>query len=195
MSMKYIDTYDMEYKDEQIKIILHYIGDEDERIEFDYKGHRVYMFYKNKYNWYNMAGMVCRIVDKSGIEGFEKYKQYEEDIRYLMLDHIIVGDNVYKPDVNMIPLGNLKHYMMLIKMIDGTMLDGNPLYELPYSKIEDKDQYSRRKTFENLVGKVTNYYKSNNVLPLDKYLVEDKTKKYQEIQRWFKENEIHSINI
>lgn len=185
MKKPVIDHVDFEYNGENINVRINMYSEERNVVIFDYKGVTVQKSYSDEINWWSVCDGVCKMIDKIGADTYKEYQKLKSEVSTLTFNKLIVGDSVYKYYYDdSIRFGDLIYYTMSIKMSDGTVLDGTAFSTYFY----DEERRSKKKTFDNLKRRVLNYYKEKNVLPDEKYLDKQATERYQEIQKWIKEN-------
>lgn len=166
--------------------------DYTERIQFEYSGVSVISFYEKKKNdRFKRAEFLCNIIDRIGKEKYKIFKGYFEEYVSLKENFIVVDNKVYEPYINDKSRNyDLIRYIINIKMEDGKTLDG----ELESDKCETDLRYksvcNKDKLIECLIYRVVEYYKTKNILPEEKYIINERTNKYNEAIQWFKENNI-----
>lgn len=186
----YRDQVEFSYKDQiypaRIDRYYHDGNEKDYVINFTYKGVNVSHSYDGKLtNYYSIAQNICKMIDEIGQEKYEIYSNYIDEIESMEIDHVLIGENVYnyfKDDSHR--SGDLIYYIMGITMQDGTHLDGSS----PSKYFYEEEKKSKNKSFENLKQKVKDYYHNENILPEEKWINKELTKKYQEMVTWIREN-------
>jgi hypothetical protein len=151
-------------------------------IMFNYKDVNIHILLNEDENYYFVAPLHCRVLDKLGLDGYKKYEKYLSDIHAIELDHIIVNDKVYNYYSKLIS-NSPKYYVVNLKMADGNYLDGT------YKFMTVQDHEDKRMLFKNLQYQAQNYFKENKIEPAIEYLDQEKTEEYQKKKNWI--NEVH----
>ncbi|QJX61028.1 hypothetical protein HLK66_04780 [Niallia circulans] len=140
-----------------------------------YKNTNIHFSLEEYENYWAIAPLHCKIIDKLGDKVYNQYNKYLSDIHSIELKYIIVNDKVYDYFSKLIS-GSPKIYHVSLKMADDSILDGTDRFT------ELKDRQDKVKLFEQLQNQVTNYYKMKNIEPSTEVLNVEKTKEYQEIK-------------
>ena len=181
------------YENKKINALLQrYIYDKGEygnKFEFEYKNNNVFMFYEENHRWYQLAQIICKLIDKYGSEGYEKFYEYYQEKEKIVRKYIIVNEKVYKPYIyDKVRSGSTTHYIINMKMADSEFLDGVKSGDIGtpfYNDVCDKN-----KLINTLRQRVQAYYEKQSILPSNQHYDEKVTDKYLEIIKWYNENEI-----
>lgn len=178
------DHLELDYQGKEIPVRLDmYMDVNHHALVFTYNEVNVNVYFDaDESSWWNVGVEHCRLIDKLGETMYKQYCDYSSDIRSFEKQYIVLDNKVYKHFYKTIDGGHKIYHMMGITMEDGQSLDGSP-----FNNIFDEEKYNKKKTFENLVRRVNSHYKTNNVLPLEKYLLIEETKQYQEMKQWIEE--------
>lgn len=187
MSLKYLYTID-EFNHNGINIPIKVWHDKglgyksSYRFEFEYKNCSVYdwYYYEDNSDAYSLTRLYCKIIDKYGIDSVERFKLCKKKLSQIRKNYIIVDNKVFKFDKEVMDISPHKIHCMQIEMTDGEILDGNSFMNRDFY-IKDKDEYSYKKTLDNLRGKVESYFKDKKIFPCKKFFLEKETKVYKEL--------------
>lgn len=174
------------YNGEEIKgaLFTHYNDsvDTDYTFMFEYAGKNVHVSLGENKNYWAVAPLHCKIIDKLGLAVHDKYQDYLSDIHSIELKYIIVDNEVYNHFSKLI-IPSPKVYRLNLKLENGVDLDGT-------NKLTDiQEQGDRVKLKDNLQRQAVDYFKNYQVKPSQEQLNKEKTKEYQKIKTEI--NKIH----
>lgn len=167
---------EFDHNGEEIKgTLFTYHGEETGRntFMFMYKNNNIHISLDEDENYYFVAPLHCKIIDKLGIEGHEKYREYLSTIRSIENDFIIVDNEVYNCYCERIGQSP-KIYYFSFNLEDGTNLDGiNQLTTM-------QDRGNKKRMFQTIRSQVNYYFKDKNIKPRRDQLNIEKTQQYNE---------------
>lgn len=193
MSWQFIGYEPLTYSNNEIKVTLDYNTDSEKfRIKFDYKGIEVLALAHRDDGWELEVYKICRLIDKGGRQGLDKYSQYREILKRFMHEYLVINNRVYKFEKGEKPIDRRKYYYFSILLKDGAIItnsDSND--DFTYERnIDNWTCYSFSKSIKKLRMNIEYYLCSKDTEPDDKYFLEKQTQVYFEILKWHNDNEI-----
>ena len=147
---------------------------------FMYKNNNIHISLDEDENYYFVAPLHCKIIDKLGFEGYGKYREYLSTIDSIQRDYIIVNNEVYNYFCQLI-IQSPKVYSLLFRLEGDTNLDGtNKLTTMD-------DRGNKKRMVQNIQSQANYYFKEKNVKPDQEQLNVEETQKYQESKKLIKE--------